>query len=392
MGLHRKATLLKTFTNEAEYLNAVRTFWVVYALDRRWSFGTGMPFALQDDDLDPYLPEPDDSFPYLKQITRYNKLAAKAWYNNVAFEAGATHKTEEIGFLDYQILQWYQQLPDAMKFDSQNLSREMEMPPGTRRLRLIMHLRKNQARISVYRPIMNSATSIMEHRKHAQAAVDTAKDTIQTITGVNRLSDMYRTQQVCYNYFLVQALAVVFLAVSHAPAEFCGQTRTEFDAAIDLIKTFNTRSHIAKRLWRTIRGLKEMGDKLGLLAKGANAGGRNATEEDDAHSNAAVAMAGLAGHNMEEMTPFPPLGGSENVLGYSPEDAAQMGNELSSLFDMAGGYAMPNANTSGIGDSMNGLDGFNGFGTTGPNGEMTDGTTGMFANVEEFSRLVGELF
>ena len=58
MGLHRRDSLIRTFTNEAEYQQAVRVFWVVYALDRRWSFGTGMPFALQDADIDPSLPEP----------------------------------------------------------------------------------------------------------------------------------------------------------------------------------------------------------------------------------------------------------------------------------------------------------------------------------------------
>ena len=58
MGLHRRESLIRTFTNEAEYLQAIRVFWIVYALDRRWSFGTGMPFALQDADIDPSLPEP----------------------------------------------------------------------------------------------------------------------------------------------------------------------------------------------------------------------------------------------------------------------------------------------------------------------------------------------
>lgn len=58
IGLHKKDSLLKSFTNEAEYQQAVRIFWTVYALDRRWSFGTGMPFALQDSDIDPALPEP----------------------------------------------------------------------------------------------------------------------------------------------------------------------------------------------------------------------------------------------------------------------------------------------------------------------------------------------
>lgn len=64
MGLHRRDSLMKHFNNEAEYQQAVRTFWVVYALDRRWSFGTGMPFALQDADIDPGLPEPVSDFCY----------------------------------------------------------------------------------------------------------------------------------------------------------------------------------------------------------------------------------------------------------------------------------------------------------------------------------------
>lgn len=58
MGLHRRDSLIRTFNNEAEYQQAVRVFWIVYALDRRWSFGTGMPFALQDADIDSSLPEP----------------------------------------------------------------------------------------------------------------------------------------------------------------------------------------------------------------------------------------------------------------------------------------------------------------------------------------------
>lgn len=42
---------------------AVRVFWCVYVLDRRWSFGTSLSFALADRDIDPNLPEPvsDDS-------------------------------------------------------------------------------------------------------------------------------------------------------------------------------------------------------------------------------------------------------------------------------------------------------------------------------------------
>jgi hypothetical protein len=58
LGLHRRDTLFKTVTDEEERLSVIKLFWSIYVLDRRWSFGTGMPFALQDADIDPSLPEP----------------------------------------------------------------------------------------------------------------------------------------------------------------------------------------------------------------------------------------------------------------------------------------------------------------------------------------------
>lgn len=58
LGLHRRDSLFKVVPNEAERANVLRMFWAIYVLDRRWSFGTGLPFALQDADIDPNLPEP----------------------------------------------------------------------------------------------------------------------------------------------------------------------------------------------------------------------------------------------------------------------------------------------------------------------------------------------
>ena len=58
LGLHRRDALLKAFPDEEDRASAINIFWSVYCLDRRWSFGTGMPFALQDADIDPSLPEP----------------------------------------------------------------------------------------------------------------------------------------------------------------------------------------------------------------------------------------------------------------------------------------------------------------------------------------------
>lgn len=58
MGLHRRDALVKSFPDEDQWPEISRIFWVIYTLDRRWSFGTGLPFVIQDEDIDPNLPEP----------------------------------------------------------------------------------------------------------------------------------------------------------------------------------------------------------------------------------------------------------------------------------------------------------------------------------------------
>lgn len=62
LGLHRRETYTSNFPDPEEQAAAIRTFWCIYVLDRRWSFGTGMPFALQDTDIDPNIPKPVSCF------------------------------------------------------------------------------------------------------------------------------------------------------------------------------------------------------------------------------------------------------------------------------------------------------------------------------------------
>jgi len=62
MGLHLRDPPFATFKSAQERELANRLFWCIYCLDRRWSFGTGLPFGIQEDDIDPSLPEPVSCF------------------------------------------------------------------------------------------------------------------------------------------------------------------------------------------------------------------------------------------------------------------------------------------------------------------------------------------
>jgi hypothetical protein len=209
----------------------------------------------------------DDSTPYLTAMVAYSAIGSKVWQRVANADASrAPLSSEEMGYLDYQVIQWHRSLPESLSY----------IPPGSgnneekrsrsdQRLRINMYCRANQMRILIYRPVLHTATSIADNLSHAHTVVDVAKDTIRVLTQMNQTTDLYRSQQVMFNYFLISALAVLFLAVSHAPAQFSGHCRDEFYMALDLVRGMTAHSYVSKRLWRTIKVLKEVGPKLGQM-------------------------------------------------------------------------------------------------------------------------------
>ena len=93
-----------------------------------------------------------------------------------------------------------------------------------------------------------------------------------------------------------------------------------------------------------------------------------------------AAMVGMAGQNVDFSSL--PRGNGLDELGVSPDNALQMTNELTNLFELVGNYGSFNGPTPGpdnfnpaFGDSSGGLD-----------------MTAPFQNEPEFSRIMNELF
>lgn len=68
MGLHRREGLTK-IAGEQDRKNALNTFWTAYVLDRRWSFGTGLPYVIRDENIDPKL-----EYPVISEHTSARRL------------------------------------------------------------------------------------------------------------------------------------------------------------------------------------------------------------------------------------------------------------------------------------------------------------------------------
>lgn len=261
LGLHRQETWQNTggvFPGALEWMWASRLFWCIYVLDRKWSIGTGLPFAIHDFDMDTDVPEPGHSTPYLTCMISYARLSAKIWWHVVVCSDRSREATSEArALLDVEVQQWVQSIPDELRFDPTRVS-----PPDSKHanrdmmLQVLLALQANQLRILVYRQSLLSSERIAEDTAGASTAVKMAKRTVHILEEFVRVSDMYFQRPEPFNYFLISALAAFFLAMLHAPARFSRTCRPEFSMAVNLVRGSATRARTSRRLQKLIYSLK----------------------------------------------------------------------------------------------------------------------------------------
>ncbi|PSN71389.1 hypothetical protein BS50DRAFT_282037 [Corynespora cassiicola Philippines] len=272
MGLHRKQSFLNNFKTEEARTMANIAFWVVYTLDRRWSFGTSLPFALFDREIDPELPEPGEEFPYLRCLVTYGRLCSKVWEALPPFGSRSQiipKETED--FLDFLTQNWASSIPSDLRLQHPSLDLNPSSQPRTlRRLRVLLHLRANHMRALIHRHHVLSAADITADIQSAQLVTEVARDSIQVLVHLNETSDIYVRQQSVFNYYLLSSLAIILLAVCHAPGTFAEPCRDAFLAAVELVKGFSRHGSASRRLWKSIRGLIPGVKSLGLRGRSRN--------------------------------------------------------------------------------------------------------------------------
>lgn len=263
LGLHRQETWQRTggiFPGALEWLWASRLFWVIYVLDRKWSCGTGLPFAIQDSDMDTNLPEPGHSTPYLTSMISYARLSSKIWGLIVGWSNRPRAATSEgCAMLDAQVQQWVRSIPRELRFDpSQRSTAGSEHSDRNMMLQVLLALQANQLRILVYRQYLLSSERIADDLAGASIAVETAKSTVHMLDYFSRVSNTYFQRPEPFNYFLISALAALFLAVLHAPYRYSQTCRPEFYTAIDMVRRSATHARTSRRLQKIIRSLKRI--------------------------------------------------------------------------------------------------------------------------------------
>lgn len=172
--------------------------------------------------------------------------------------------SDQCAYLDTQVQQWIWSIPSELRFDPNQTPNSLNRPEKSEHhdrlmmLQVLLALQGNQLRILVYRQNLLSSEHIMEDPQGASTAVETAKRTIHMLENFSGISHMYFQRPEPFNYFLISALAALFLAVIHAPNTFRHVCRPEFYTATELVRRSATRAQTSRRLQKIIRSLKQI--------------------------------------------------------------------------------------------------------------------------------------
>lgn len=265
-------------------------------------------------------------------MVAYAQLESKVWKLTTKITAKLT--SEKLSFLYFRVQQWYRSLKPQYQLQPTEVDMLHGHTRSENRIRLLFYFNVNHLQVFIFRQELLNSHAMNEDLPNARFAVEAAKDNIRLLQKVSQMAEFYSTQQAPYNHFLVSALAVLFLAVCHAPFQFKNACREEFVVAIELIQGFSVESQVGRRLWRRVQHLKEISLSLGLLP---NKTQTNVTQHRTLdNTGASLPSASLISmeQNQEIQMRQPPVHSqSEPPSGNEAIDPYQLTSDLTTIFD-----------------------------------------------------------
>lgn len=297
LGLNRREITTIDWSSDANSrTHATVVFRSVYMLDRRLSVGVGVPAALNDSEVEQVVSQPlseevreqhqgEDvpsdlqarraSRQYVIVMTNYIQLAGKAGriVNNLS-ERHRNFPKEEFEYLDFQVIQWQQDLPDSLKSSRAQLT---QMSADDRKdhvplfLRVVLNTKAYQLRNLLHRPVLHFPSRITNNMRYARTAVEIARESILYMSAVSETTNFLRMHPVLFKHFLISALSILLLAMANAWDELGRHVSEEFWQALDLFKVISVESPLVMRYWKTISALETLARKVGLPERQAPA-------------------------------------------------------------------------------------------------------------------------
>ncbi|KAF1841207.1 uncharacterized protein K460DRAFT_380920 [Cucurbitaria berberidis CBS 394.84] len=261
-GLHRRSMLEKVFPNTAECTEALQAFWAVYMLERRLSLGQGIPFSIQDSYIDRSLYTIETTNPLQATLLQWTRLAGKTWHAlNNQTEKSYESRVDDINYLDYQIMEWYGNLPEHLQLADSSIWTQDERYQPTY-YHSILFVRKAHLRNLIYRTVLQSPVQSHRHEPTLLKAIEISKETIRTMLRLHEQTPLIRTHPMFFHQLLLTAFGNLLLAIVSTGPKIRNSAREEFDMFLHLFQVLSSKCAALRRTWHRLQGLRDLHAKL----------------------------------------------------------------------------------------------------------------------------------
>jgi hypothetical protein len=260
----------------------------------------------------------------------YCRIGSNVWFSGLRTGNPYQLQADSMEQIDRRVLDWRTHIPEILQC-ANPYALDTGQIASLRGLQIQVYVRTNIMRVLIYRPVLYNAQSIADNRNLADLCLYLAKDTIRVLYQLNKMTGIYETRQASFSFFVLSSLATILLACFNAPAEFCACVQEEVFMALELINGLNQRSWAAKRLWKVIQNLRDVGERLGVLSLHIST---DRQEKYDTHAEVEI---------------YESLGNSQIPASIFREDlpvtAMQISDAFTGLLEVTGVYRLPPASS-----------------------------------------------
>ncbi|KAE9382208.1 hypothetical protein N431DRAFT_322696 [Stipitochalara longipes BDJ] len=301
LGLH------KSITGKLEWV--ARMFWCIYILDKRFSFMVNLPFTLQDAEIEHIIPEHNDSLQYISSLVKYVRIAAR--FVPTMPKLGSSYIELEPSTrtsIDIEADQWA--FSTSIESTFPNRSNYYTKVDEAQFHKSFVIVCRNQLKIGLYKHTLFSLSNIAQNAPLSHKAVCNASETIQSCYQLQKSTVMYDLQAVHFNFFVLSAVATLYLAVRHAPLEFSDTPRDIF-MGLEILRSYCTSGKLHERVQALEKAMRRLGyDGMGV-------GPQLVLNEGD--ENLYIQGGGCAEDANEELMAYIPRLGSYNSSSLIPD-------------------------------------------------------------------------
>ena len=259
----------------------LRMFWCIYVLDKRFSFMINCPFTLHDADIGHMISEhvslslnilfiglmfsQDESLEYISSIAKYLRLAAQFVLSLPKLGSNyALMEPSTCASLETQTEQWALSTSITRMFaHGRDFSKYERVHRDQFKMALVTVCR-NQMKMGLYKHNLFSSDSIAQNPDFSRKTVSIASETIQSCNNLQKTTPMYELQAVHFNFFVLSAVAALYLAVRHAPLQFSESSKDIF-TGIGILRPYCTLDRLCERVWTLENAMKRLGhDPMGI--------------------------------------------------------------------------------------------------------------------------------